>query len=82
MHKKMTFYEVTFTKAELQSLSRPIFDFMASSSMAANDVATFQRLAIQNNHEKSSSELIRNCQTLAFTVIVRSLSARIVEYVY
>jgi hypothetical protein len=73
--------EISFSKEELLSIPKPHFAFLRGSSAAANDVAVFQRLLIQSTGERYDSELIVTFQNVTTLILLRNLSAKLVEYV-
>ena len=80
-HAVVEFFEVTFTKAELLSLPRSHFGFLVASNVAANDLAIFQRMMVQFSHDASTSDLINQYNSTNYLVLLRNLSAKIIEFV-
>lgn len=76
------FGEIRFTKAELKSLDKNVFALVVGSSIAANDVATFQRLALFHGYHKTDSDLLKTYIGVNTLIIFRTLSAKVYEYVY
>jgi hypothetical protein len=76
------FGELRFTKEELKTLDRNIFLLVVGSSVAANDVAVLQRLAIFHGHRQTDSEVIKTYIGVNSLIIFRLLSAKVYEYVY
>src|SRR5688572_16689859 len=76
------FGELRFTKEELKSLDKSIFSLIVGSSVAANDVAVLQRLAIFHGHQSNDSEIIKTYIGVNSLIIFRLLSAKAYEYIY
>ncbi|MBB3018598.1 hypothetical protein FHR70_001652 [Microvirga lupini] len=76
------FGELRFTKSELQSVDRRIFSLIVGSSVAANDVAVLQRLALFHGHHPSDSEVLKTFIGVNSLILFRMLSAKIYEYIH
>jgi hypothetical protein len=76
------FGELRFTKDELKASDQSIFSLIVGSSVAANDVAVLQRLAIFHGHRKTDSDLVKTYIGVNSLILFRLLSAKVYEYLH